>query len=1152
MPGNFLRCMGRSTALLLLVMVTGYTARSSNYRNVWQRGQPFLSLTDTHPVSTSGRRALKEIFGLLENRYKVRINYTGQVIGGMQAEPPQDKGTSVSFISYFNQFLQPLGLEAEQAGNDQYIVFRQLPVHLPPAGKETDNIKPVPLQVQPVVLNIAGIVTDDGGVPLPGVTVVVKGTQNGVHTGNDGRYELKGVPENAHVIFSYIGFKAQEILLKGRKVLDVKLLTDVQAVKDVVVTGYYEIKKESFTGVSTVVSGDELKRVNPQNVLSSLQSYDPSFKLVENNLFGSNPNRIPNINVRGATALPATDVSKLTRSSILTGSVNQPTFILDGYEVNVQTIFDLDPNRIASMTLLKDAAATAIYGSRAANGVVVIRTKAPKEGKLSLNYTYDMNINAPDLSDYHVLNATEKLEYERLAKLYESNEVDDPVTLEMQYYQKKKNVLSGINTYWLSQPLQVELGHKHSIYLEGGTPVIRYGIDARYQTMNGVMKGSSRKRYGLTASLSYNVQNKLQFRNLFSISQVKATESPYREFSNYVRMNPYYPKTDSTGRLLRAVDKWNYREGANASVGSTTVLNPMYEATIGSFEETDYVEFIDAFSGEWTIIPSLKLRGQISLTKRKSTADKFVSPLSNEFYNVSGDDLKDRGRYTYGDEDFWQADGSVTLSYSKQLRGHFLNMSLVANMQDKKNDSKTFEAKGFTNDRFSQIEFARKYADGSPSGSFAQERLVGAFLNVNYSYQNRLLMDATVRTDGSSKFGTDSRMATFWAYGIGWNMHNEKFISRNVISQLTLRGTTGITGDVSFPAYLSNTTYQYYSDDWYSTGVGSVFIAYGNSALRWQRTRNYDAGFELDLFNGRFYINPKYYYKRTKDLLADIIVPPSAGFTEYKANLGEMVNRGFEINLRSNVLRGKDWSFNVFANVVSNRNRIVKISNALKSYNDKVDDKQESDPNLNSVPLLRYQEGQSLYTLYAVKSLGIDPENGKEIFVKKNGTLTHEYSVKDMVPVGDQTTRLEGSFGGSVFYGNWQMEVRFYGKGGGDTYNQTLVDRVENADPRYNVDARVLSSRWKQPGDHVLYKDIADQGSTRTSSRFVQRDNVVELKSVYLAYMVPASVIRRYKMNNLRFSLNMNDVWRTSTIEAERGIDYPFARSFTFSLSTQF
>lgn len=1143
MPGNYFRCIGRTTALLLLAQLEG----TITFAVPAQRSFSASNYVQSDENVTNRRMALKDVLSSLESRYKVRINYIGEIVNNIQVTPPSAKTETVQFIDYLNNFLQPLGLEAEQAAINQYIIYKH--------QTTTAKVKQQPLQekIIPVkqVRSVSGTVSDENGIPLPGVTVLLKGTSNGVHTNNDGKYVLKNIPEKGTLVFSYIGFKTQEININERTDIDIKLLTNVQSVKDVVITGYQEIKKDNYTGTAITISGEELKRVNPQNILASLQSFDPSFKIVENNINGSNPNKLPNINVRGTTALPTGDISTLNRNN-LASVTSLPTFIMDGYEVSLQTVFDLDPNRVASMTLLKDAAATAVYGSRAANGVLVIVTKAPKEGALALSYNYELTVTTPDLTDYHVLNAKDKLEYERLAGVYTSNMVDSPDELEIEYFRKKKNVLSGINTYWLSQPVQTDFGHKHSIYLEGGSKAMRYGVDARYQTNNGAMKGSYRKRYSLSTSLSYNLNNKFRFMNQFTISQVNSKESPYREFSNYVKMNPYYPKTDSTGRLLREVDKWNFYDQQDGN-STLTVLNPMYEATTGGFDKSEYTEFIDAFSIEWSITEGLKIRGQVSLTKLKGTADKFVSPLSNEYFKVTGDELKDRGKYTYGAQDSWRADASLIMNYFKQIRSsHYLNLSLGTNIQDGTENNKTFIAQGFTNDRFSQIEFARKYENnGSPDGSVSQERLIGAFLSANYSYQNRFLMDGTLRMDGSSKFGTDSRMATFWAFGLGWNVHNEKFMSHNVISQLKLRATTGLTGDVSFPAYLSNTTYEYYNNDWYSTGVGSVFKAYGNTALKWQRTRNYDAGLELGLFHDRIYISPRYYYKLTKDLLADIITPPSTGFTEYKENLGEMVNQGYEITFRANVFRNRNWSVNLSANGVRNNNKITKISNALKSYNDKVDIKQETDKNFSSVPLLRYREGQSLYTIYAVKSLGIDPENGKEIFVKKDGTHTYEYSVKDMVPVGDQNTKLEGFFGGSVSYRNWMTEIKFYGKCGGDTYNQTLVDRVENADPRYNVDERVLADRWKQPGDHVFFKNIADQGTTKTSSRFVQRDNVLELKSIYISYESPASLCKRLKMQSLRFSVNMNDVWRTSAIQAERGIDYPFARSFTFSVSTR-
>jgi len=1159
-------CIGGVLAMSLTWQLGGFSAVAAANMQ-----KPAAALSAAYAQADTQQEPLKHQLARVEQRYKIRINYVGNTVNGLYTDAPPAKDPGVSMIDYLNGFLRSFGLEAEPAGKDQYIIFKKeksKPVPQPDkqgGGLEMQALNTkVPDTQQTAALQqqsaVSGIVTEESGLPLPGVTIVVKGTFNGTKTNENGKYRLANVPPNGTLVFSYIGYKSMEVKVEGHTSIDAKLLTEVQSMKDFVVNGYQKLQKDNYTGSAIVITGEELKHFNPQNILQSIQARDPSFRLVENNIAGSNPNQLPNINVRGTTALPSGAPSQLSRNQ-LASITNLPLFILDGYQVSIQNIFDLDFNRIETVTLLKDAAATAIYGSRASNGVCVFTTKAPKEGALELYYNYELNVTTPDLTAYNVLDAAQKLEYERLAGLYKDNEVDGPDVLERLYYSKKKNVLSGINTYWLSQPVSNDFGHKHSVSLQGGSSSMRYGVDVRYQTNNGVMKGSGRDRYSLSNTLSYAPRsNKLLFRNQFTISQVKGTESPYGSFADYVKMNPYYPIYDSTGRLLREMDKWNYRSATqNSIIKSENVLNPMYEATIGSFNKQEYLEFMDGFNVEYNPTAQWRFSGNISLIKRKQSNDKFVSPLSNAFYTYTGDQLKDRGTYEYGVEDFTQVDGSFTINHNRVIRReHFLNFSLGTNIQAVTSTQRSFKAQGFTNDRFSDISFARMYEkDGAPKGGVTEQRLAGALFSFNYSFQNRFLMDGTLRVDGSSKFGSDSRMAPFWSYGIGWNLHKEKFLQRTPVSQLRLKATTGLTGDVSFPAYLSNTTYQYYNGEWYSTGVGAVFTAYGNSRLKWQRTHNYELSMELGLFQDRVYFSPRYYHKLTTDLLADINVPSSTGFERYKENLGEMVNKGFEVYMRANVFRSRNWSVNLNLNMVHNTNVITKISDALKNYNDDVDKQQQENPELKSVPLLRYREGQSLNTIYAVRSLGIDPENGREVFLNLDGTRTYEYNVKNTVPIGDQTPKLDGYFGGSVIYKSFMLEVSFYTRLGGDIYNQTLIDRVENASPWYNVDTRALTGRWKKPGDHVFFKDIADlsavlNGNTLTSSRFVQRENRLELKAVYLSYEAPASIYKRLRMKNLRCALNMNDIAYWSSIKLERGIDYPFARSFTFSLSTRF
>ncbi|CAN5726904.1 TonB-dependent receptor [soil metagenome] len=1007
----------------------------------------------------------------------------------------------------------------------------------------------------PDLLEVKGKVIDEGTKKtIIGANVFEKATGNGVATDSKGEFTIKVKP-GAILTISYVGYENKQLTVKDNRFVSVQLLLNASKdpMDNVVITGYQAIKSESFTGSSITVTGEELKKRNPQNLLLSLQSFDPSFRVIDNNLLGSNPNRLPSIAVRGATALPGGSTDAISRTN-LAGNVNLPTFILDGYEVSLQKIYDLDLNRVKSVTLLKDAAATAVYGSRAANGVLVIVTNPPKSGQLQLSYNYELQVSAADLSEYHVLDATQKLDYEYLARLYDPNynQALSQDQLDAYYYHKKELVAAGVNTYWLSQPLRTAFGQKHSIYIEGGENAIRYGLGLRYQTMPGVMQGSTRDRYSTDLSLSYSPGSKFQFKNTVSITMMKSKESPYGNFSDYVRANPYYPKADSAGHIIQEIDRWTDRR--YGGVGSYPILNPMYNATLGSFDKSDYIELIDAVSTEWNITNALRLKGVISLNQTKSTSDRFVSPFANTYYESTDLAVGKRGRYDYGNRDETTVDGTLSLTYNKQVGEHFLNVLMAANMRSYLSKYKSIAATGFTNDRFTDIGFASSYAKNStPYSDQQEERLVGALLSLNYSYKNKYLLDYTFREDGSSKFGSDKRVAPFTAVGIGWNLHKEAFLQNSAISRLKLKASTGLTGSVSFSPYMSQTTYSYDAANQYSTGIGAIVNNYGNNRLEWQKTRSTDIGMELGLFKDRVVIAPRYYRKLTHGLVADVSLAPSIGFSSYKENVGDMRNEGFEINMQANLIRSKNWNLNMYANFVRNTNTIISVSNSLKAYNDKVDQAQDSS-GYKGAPLVRYKEGQSLDAIYAVRSLGIDPENGRELYVKKDGTLTYVWDVRDIVPVGVSTPKGEVYFGTNANYKRLSLSLTCYARFGGQKYNQTLVDRVENADPHYNVDIRVFEDKWKNRGDLTFYKNIADLGSTDVSSRFVQKDNVLALQSIYFSYDIDVknSFFSRINAKSFRAAFVMNEAWRWSSIKEERGIDYPYARSFTISLQAGF
>ena len=314
----------------------------------------------------------------------------------------------------------------------------------------------------------------DGGdhEPMIGVTVAIEGTTNAVTTDIDGHFSLP-VNKECNIVLSFIGYKKTVIRYTGNNQADfakIMLKSEAQNIKDVVVTGVYRRKKESFTGSSATFKGDELKSVGAQNVLQSLKTLDPSFKIMDNALSGSNPNKMPDVEIRGKSS-----VAGLKEE--YGSDPNQPLFILDGFETTLETVMNLNMNRVASVTLLKDAASTAIYGSKAANGVVVIETKAPVKGKLQISYKGDYSMDFADLSDYNLMNAREKLEFEKLAGVYKDN-TNDPfnqIKLDNLYNSRLRDIEQGVNTYWLSVPLRTGFTHKHNVYAEGGEGNVRYG-----------------------------------------------------------------------------------------------------------------------------------------------------------------------------------------------------------------------------------------------------------------------------------------------------------------------------------------------------------------------------------------------------------------------------------------------------------------------------------------------------------------------------------------------------------------------------------------------------------------------------------------------------------------------------------------------------
>ena len=990
---------------------------------------------------------------------------------------------------------------------------------------------------------VKGKVVDENGEPLPGANVVLKGgSYIGVATDANGNFSLGlGQGQNYTLIVTFVGYREHTVNVKAsdREVVDLKLirlLPEENKLDDVVVNGMFSRKTNTYTGSVTTIKGEDLKAIGNYNVLTSLKNIDPSFHLVEDLAAGSNPNNTPNYQMRGQTGFAEV-------ASEYQSNPNQPLFILDGFETTIEKVMDLNMDQVESVTLLKDATAKAIYGSKAANGVVVIETVKPERGRLRITYNGSLDLEVPVLSSYNLCDATQKLEIERLAGYYNSSSVLNQLSLDQAYASKYANILGGASTDWLSLPVRTGVGHKHTLYLEGGDDALLYGVDLMYNNVAGVMKGSDRNTLSGGVTLTYRIKN-LNFRNKLSIDYNNSHDSPYGSFADFTLMNPYDRIYDETGKTNKVYN------------GLVTQYNPVVNGQVGTNYQTKYTTITENLYAEWNVLPALKLLARFGFSSTNKNQDTYLPADHTTFYTYTGEDLYKKGRYTTLSRKQSSISGDVGANYSIEFSKNlfFLNAQMSWNRQTY--DYYTVSVQGLPNSKLDHITQGVEYYDTKPSGSEGITQDMGFVGSLNYSFDERYLADFNYRLTGSSDFGSENRWGHFWSAGLGWNVHKESFMAwtEDYLSQLKLRASMGYTGSQGFNTYDAVSTIYYNTTSTYNGQLGSYVGSLANNALRWQKKRDQNFGVDFAFLQNRLTGRFELYKSNTTGTITNITTPPSMGFTSYVANLGEVENKGWELYLTGRVWQQKETAsyVNVYASFARNRNKLVKISNSLKSINDMTDAEYDSNTTKTSVPV-RYEEGSSLTTIWAVPSLGIDPQTGREVFLKKDGTQTYQWSSADYVDCGDTQPSISGNFGVNAEYRGFGLSAGFTWQTGGKLYNTTLLGKVENADVRYNVDARVLSDRWTTPGQVALYKAVADNSYTQPTSRFVQDYSLLQFSTLNVYYdFKHCAFMKHCFLDKLKVVFYMSDLATWSKVKVERGTNYPYAKTFSFSIQAIF
>lgn len=997
---------------------------------------------------------------------------------------------------------------------------------------------------------IAGVVTDRvSKQPIAGVSVRFDGHSYGAVTNAEGYYSLHRPENGGTLILSFIGYETRKIAVTRQSKMDVTMVESSESIDDVVVTGYAQIRREGFSGNTTRITKSELMSVNPNNLISAIQAFDPSFRIVDNLSAGSNPNAMPEFSLRGQTGIGTTqlDAQDVSRQA-LAGNSNLPIFILDGFEVDVEKIYDLDPTRIHSVNILKDAAATAFYGSRAANGVIIVELRAPEAGKLRLQYNATVSVEAPDLSSYNLMDAAEKLETERLAGLYDSPTPEiAPYT--NGYYTRMNNILRGVDTYWLALGLRTSVNQRHSVYVDGGENDVRWGVELNYSRNNGVMEHSARTTAGAGFYVDYRI-GKFQIKNKANYTYGRSDDVPFNTFSDYSHLQPYMRVYDDDGSYLRQLE--------NMPGYSGSLVNPLYEINnYRSYDRSNYNEFVDNLLVNWDITQGLRMRLQMSASFKSREADTYQDPSSASFGSanlaLNGDKRTSTGRNSV-------FDATLQLLYNRSIGKHNLNFNLSGNVRSRQDETTSAYYRGFPGGELTSSNYAAQIVD-KPTALDNKSRMLGLLLTGNYTYDNIYFGDLTGRLDGSSEFGADRRWSMFWAAGAGINIHNYPFLKNSrTVSMLKLRASYGLTGKTNFDLYSSRDMYELLDGSWFPTGYGVYLSQMGNRDLKWERTYQLDYGLEVGLWKDRVHLKASAYRQRTVDLITDFALPSSTGFTSHKENMGVVRNVGVELDLRVRVYQDKNWLVSLFGNFARNKNTVVEISEAMEAYNQRVEkqfadfDPDKSTDAKYSKPYLKYYEGASMTSIAGMYSLGISPSNGREIYLTPRGEVTDRWSVDNWMVIGDTAPKGQGSFGFTASFRQWTLYSTFLYHFGGDAYNSTLVDYVENVSlQKSNVDRRVLLDRWQRPGDVTTMKDIRERNiTTGASSRFIQKDNTLQFSSLTLSYDFRPELLRKARISMCRLSFTANDLFYLSTIRRERGLNYPFSRNFSFSLSLGF
>ncbi|MFN3380275.1 MAG: SusC/RagA family TonB-linked outer membrane protein [Runella zeae] len=1001
------------------------------------------------------------------------------------------------------------------------ILLRQ---KLPEKSASLEEVSvPVPNVIESQEQIIKGKVTDgEKGEGLPGVSVLLRGTQKGTTTNPNGEFSLAVPDANAILVFSFVGYEPQEVVVGNRTQINISLKVDTKALDEVVVVGYGTVKRSDLTGSVTQVKSKELNAFPAANVLQTLSGRAAGVQVTQN------------------TGAPGGGVSVRIRGTNSIQGSNEPLYVVDGFPTSGSNPTVLNNADIESMEILKDASATAIYGSRGANGVVLITTKRGKSGKTKVDFETSFTSQSL-IKRLDLMNAKE---YATFYNLQAANDKLNP------YFTQAQVDSFGEGFDWQNLVFTKAPMKTTSLNISGGNDKTQFSISGSFFGQDGIIKGSDYKRYSLRTNLSHKISEKFSVTLSSTLSRLKTdrrdseggsrgnsmisaaisappTLTPYNDNGMYRVLAIAYPfvATDLINPLNFINEQTNRIKANRVLTNAALIYNPIPEITI---KISGGIENADDRTDNYTTTNFFNSPGRASVSTTQQTS------LLNE----------------------------NTISYSKVF-GQVHSVSAVAGFtyQDFVNTSLSASGNGFLSDIIETSGLGSAITPGIPNSGYSKSVLLSYLGRINYTFKDKYLATVSIRRDGSSRYSEGNKWGYFPSGALAWRISNEDFLKSNTfISDLKLRASWGLTGSQAISPYATlnqlSSFRTVFDDAMYTTFSPGTRLP-GN--LKWETTEQKDIGIDFGMLNNRIILTADYYIKNTRDLLNTVALPSSLGFTSTIQNVGEVQNKGFELGVDSRLFTGS-FKWDVNANISFNRNKVVKLYGG--------DDILGGNVNvvvINDVTSI-LREGRPIGQFWGYLEDGYTDQgriNFKDL--DGNGSITQN----DKTYIGDPNPNFIYGLNSNMSYKNFDLSFFVQGVQGNDLFNVSSIVNTIDYGFGLNMPKEVLYNHWTPTNTNAKYPIISRNTTTRVSNRFIEDGSYLRLRTIQLAYNLPMEKLGVKWIRNLQvygsgqnlLTLTKYSWWdpevnsRGGSNSTMQGIDhnsYPTAKSWTIGLRAGF